>query len=43
MIHSIAERDIYTGDGCDIWIIDKDGQKREKDKVRRDWNLITII
>ena len=37
IISSIAERDIYTGDGIEIVTVDKNGIKRERDAVRRDW------
>jgi len=35
-IHSIAERDIYTGDGVEVTIIDSTGIKTKREKVRRD-------
>jgi len=36
IISSIAERDIYTGDGIEIVTVDKNGIRRERDAVRRD-------
>ena len=36
IINSIAERDIYTGDGVEIVIIDKDGVRYKREAVRRD-------
>ena len=36
MIHSIAERDIYTGDGVEIVCITKDGITTKREAVRRD-------
>lgn len=36
MINSIAERDIYTGDGVEVTIINKDGIKVKREPVRRD-------
>lgn len=42
IINSIAERDIYTGDGVELVIIDKNGVRVERSKVRRDWLTIII-
>jgi 20S proteasome subunit beta 6 len=36
IINSIAERDIYTGDGVEIVIIDKNGVRFKREPVRRD-------
>ena len=36
MINGIAERDIYTGDGIEIWVLDKDGVHLDKAPLRRD-------
>ncbi len=36
IINSIAERDIYTGDGVEIVIIDKNGVRVKREPVRRD-------
>ena len=36
IINSIAERDIYTGDGVEIVIIDKNGVRVKREAVRRD-------
>ena len=36
IINSIAERDIYTGDQCEIVFVDKDGVRYKRDPVRRD-------
>ena len=36
IIHSIAERDIYTGDGVEIVIVDKNGIRYKREAVRRD-------
>ena len=35
-IHSIAERDIYTGDNVEVTIIDKTGVHSKREKVRKD-------
>mmetsp|Transcript_43774 Transcript_43774/g.42239 ORF Transcript_43774/g.42239 Transcript_43774/m.42239 type:complete len:157 (+) Transcript_43774:306-776(+) len=36
IINSIAERDIYTGDGVEVVIIDKDGVRVKREPIRRD-------
>jgi len=36
IINSIAERDIYTGDGVEIVIIDRTGVRVKREAVRRD-------
>ena len=36
IINSIAERDIYTGDGIEITTVNKDGVKVKREKLRRD-------
>ena len=36
IINSIAERDIYTGDGVEIVIIDASGVRVKREAVRRD-------
>ena len=36
IINSIAERDIYTGDGVELTIIKKDGVTVKREPVRRD-------
>jgi len=36
IIHSIAERDIYTGDGLEIVTITADGITFKREAVRRD-------
>lgn len=36
IINSIAERDIYTGDGVEVVIIDKTGVRVKREAVRRD-------
>lgn len=36
IINSIAERDIYTGDGVEICIIDKNGVTFKREPIRRD-------
>lgn len=36
IIHSIAERDIYTGDGVELCLIDATGVHYKKEPVRRD-------
>ena len=36
IINSIAERDIYTGDGVEVVIIDKNGITFKREPVRRD-------
>jgi len=36
MIHAIAERDIYTGDGVEVVIVDKNGITFKREPVRRD-------
>lgn len=36
IINSIAERDIYTGDGVEVILITKDGVKVRQEPVRRD-------
>lgn len=36
IINSIAERDIYTGDGVEIVIVDKDGVRAKREAIRRD-------
>lgn len=38
IINSIAERDIYTGDGLEVVIIDKSGVSVKREPIRRDWN-----
>jgi len=37
MIHAIAETDIYTGDGVEVVIVDKNGVTYKREPVRRDW------
>ena len=39
IINSIAERDIYTGDGVEIVTIDLTGITFRREPVRRDWML----
>lgn len=39
-IHSIAERDIYTGDNVEVTFIDSTGIKTKREKVRKDWNKL---
>ena len=36
IINSIAERDIYTGDGVEVVYIEKTGVTVKREKVRRD-------
>lgn len=36
IINSIAERDIYTGDGLEVVIIDKSGVSVKREPIRRD-------
>ena len=36
IIHSIAERDIYTGDGIEMITVDKTGVRVKREPVRRD-------
>ena len=36
IINSIAERDIYTGDGVELCLIDKTGVSYKREAVRRD-------
>ena len=36
IINSIAERDIYTGDGVEVVIVDKDGVRAKREAIRRD-------
>jgi 20S proteasome alpha/beta subunit len=36
IINSIAERDIYTGDGVELVIIDQRGVTIKRDAIRRD-------
>ena len=36
IINSIAERDIYTGDGVEIVTVDKNGVRVTRDVIRRD-------
>lgn len=37
IINSIAERDIYTGDGVEVVIIDRLGVRVKREQIRRDW------
>ena len=36
MINSIAERDIYTGDGVEVVVVDKNGVRFKQEPIRRD-------
>lgn len=36
IINSIAERDIYTGDQVELWIVDHTGIKTKREAIRRD-------
>jgi 20S proteasome alpha/beta subunit len=36
IINSIAERDIYTGDGVEVILIDKNGITVKREAIRRD-------
>ena len=36
IINSIAERDIYTGDQCEIVFVDAAGVRYKREPVRRD-------
>lgn len=36
VMSSTGERDIYTGDACDIWIIDANGARLEKFELKKD-------
>ena len=38
IINSIAERDIYTGDGVEVVTVKKSGITRKTEAVRRDWD-----
>ena len=40
VINSIAERDIYTGDGVEITTVDKNGVRVKREAIRRDWTHI---
>jgi 20S proteasome alpha/beta subunit len=35
-LNGIAERDIYTGDGIELWICDKTGIRKKHFPLRRD-------
>lgn len=39
IINSIAERDIYTGDGVEVVIIDAMGIRVKREAIRRDWSV----
>lgn len=43
IINSIAERDIYTGDGVEVVIIDKTGVRFKREAIRRDWKIALSI
>ena len=36
IINSIAERDIYTGDGVEVVVVDKNGVSFRREAIRRD-------
>jgi 20S proteasome alpha/beta subunit len=36
IINSIAERDIYTGDGVEVVIVDATGVRVKREAIRRD-------
>ena len=36
ILHSISERDIYTGDGIELCIVDKNGVRYVREHLRRD-------
>ena len=38
ILHSISERDIYTGDGIELCVVDKSGVRYIREKLRWDWN-----
>ena len=38
IINSIAERDIYTGDGVELIVIDNTGVHVKREAIRRDWS-----
>lgn len=43
IINSIAERDIYTGDGIEIVVVDSKGVHVKREAIRRDWTLNMMI
>ena len=43
VIHSIAERDIYTGDHVEVTTVDANGVRVFIEPIRRDWKEIVVV
>ena len=43
VIHSIAERDIYTGDHVEVTTVDANGVRVIREPIRRDWKEIIVF